>query len=227
MISRYALGMNYHDLISSKLNKLLHHIRVLVPGISGKAFVDSAPLLEKGWARRAGLGWPGRHSILINKDIGSFFFIGILITDLELEYDMPYAQDHCGTCRLCRDACPVNAINENRTIDAGKCIAYLTIESREPLDQEVAGRLGGRAFGCDICQEVCPWNRHARHHSVPEFEPSEELLEMTAMDWEELTRDRFRRMFRNSAIGRKKFEVLKQNVTNVTKSNPSPGTEKG
>jgi epoxyqueuosine reductase len=217
VISRYAYGDNYHDVILEKLNVLLDHIKLLIPGAHGKTFVDSAPILEKAWACRAGLGWPGKHSVLINRKIGSFFFLGVLLTDVELEYNEAVSEDYCGTCRLCIDACPTAAINDNRTIDVRKCIAYQTIEQKEPVDAIVSKKSEGRVFGCDICQDACPWNRHARHHSTPEFEPSDELLKMTSQSWQNLTREDFKRMFRRSAIGRKKYETFVQNVTNVTK----------
>lgn len=216
VISRYAYGDNYHDVILEKLNVLLDHLKLLIPGVRGKAFVDSAPILEKAWACRAGLGWPGKHSVLINRKIGSFFFLGVLLTDAELEYDEAVSEDYCGTCRLCIDACPTAAINDNRTIDVRKCIAYQTIEQKEPVDEIVSEKSGGRVFGCDICQDACPWNRHARHHTTPQFEPSDELLKMTPQSWQNLTREDFKRMFKRSAIGRKKYETFMQNVTNVT-----------
>jgi epoxyqueuosine reductase len=214
VISRYAYGDNYHDIIIGKLALLLDYIKLLDPEAEGKSFVDSAPLLEKAWAQRAGLGWPGRHSVLINKHLGSFFFIGILITTLELEYDKPVTEDYCGTCRLCVDACPTSAINENRTIDVRKCIAYQTIEQKEPMPEEVVEKAGGRIFGCDICQEACPWNKHAHHHSTHEFEPYKALLDMTREDWNNLTKERFKEIFKSSAIGRKKYETFMENVRN-------------
>lgn len=216
VISRYAYGTNYHDVILGKLNSLISYITVLVPGAQGKAFVDSAPIFEKAWAAKAGLGWPGKHSVLVNRKIGSFFFLGVILTNAELEYDEA-AEDHCGTCRLCIDACPTAAINDNRTIDVRKCIAYQTIEQKEPVDEFISDKSGGRVFGCDICQEACPWNRQALHHNTPEFEPSEELMNMTAHGWQNLRREDFKRMFKRSAIGRKRFETFMQNVTNVTK----------
>jgi epoxyqueuosine reductase len=218
VISRYAYGENYHDVIIGKLNSLLVYIKELVPEADGKSFVDSAPLLEKAWAQRAGLGWPGRHSVLINRQLGSFFFIGILITKLELEYDKPFTEDYCGSCRLCLDACPTAAINENRTIDVRKCIAYQTIEQKEPMTEEVVERSGGRIFGCDICQEACPWNNHAHHHNTAAFELSGDVKNMTAEDWKNLTKERFKKIFKFSAIGSKKYETFIENVRKVTQS---------
>jgi epoxyqueuosine reductase len=216
VISRYAYGTNYHDVILDKLNALLSHIGTLIPEAHGKAFVDSAPVFEKAWAAKAGLGWPGKHSVLVNRKAGSFFFLGVILTDAELEYDEA-EEDHCGTCTLCIDACPTAAINDNRTIDVRKCISYQTIEQKEPVDEFISEKSGGRVFGCDICQEACPWNRQAVHHNTPEFEPSRELMDMTAHSWQNLRREDFKRMFRRSAIGRKKYETFMQNVTNVTK----------
>lgn len=217
MISRYAYGANYHDVIIAKLNGIIDSIKTIYPEAGCKSFVDSAPLLEKAWARRAGLGWPGKHSVLINRHIGSFFFLGVILTDLNLENDRPHDEDLCGSCSLCIQACPTAAINKNRTIDTRKCIACLTIESKLPVDENIVPKLQRRIFGCDICQEVCPWNRHAKQHSVVEFEPSAEFLEMTAEEWNNLSREKFKRLFKKSAIGRKKYDVFMKNVTNVTK----------
>jgi epoxyqueuosine reductase len=217
VISRYAYGINYHDVITGKLNIVLDYIRSLYPEAEGKAFVDSAPLLEKAWAREAGLGWPGRHSVLINNKLGSFFFIGIIILNLELDYDKPFAEDPCNRCRLCIDSCPTGAINENRTIDSRKCIAYLTIESKNPVPEELVPKLGGRVFGCDRCQEVCPWNTRAKSNKIPEFQLPSEVEEMTSEDWNDLSIDKFNRLFNRSAIGRRTYKYFMQNVTIVTK----------
>jgi epoxyqueuosine reductase len=216
VISRYAYGINYHDVIKDKLNKILVYIKSIRPDAEGRKFVDSAPVLEKAWAKEAGLGWPGRHSIIINKKIGSFFFLGIILLNIDLDYDHPFNEDHCGTCRLCIDSCPTSAINENRTIDANKCIAYLTIEKKEPISEDSAKKMGGRAFGCDRCQEVCPWNANAEPNKNPEFELSGELERMTSEDWLKLSRDRFNELFKKSAIRRRTYERFMRNVTNVT-----------
>ena len=215
-ISRYAYGADYHDVIITKLGQILNLIRSNEDQVSGKVFVDSAPILEKAWAREAGLGWPGRHSVIINRDIGSFFFIGVLLVDIELEYDKPFAGDHCGECRLCIESCPTKAINDNRTIDARKCIAYLTIESKVAIPEDLAGKMEGRVFGCDKCQEVCPWNNKAKYHKTPEFELSAEVDIMTAEDWKSLSGEDFKRLFKKSAIGRRTYARFMQNVTNVT-----------
>jgi len=218
VLSRYAYGANYHDVITGRLNKVVDFIMTLRPEAEGKSYVDSAPLLEKAWAKEAGLGGPGRHSILINNHIGSFFFLGIIILDIELDYDRPFSKDLCGSCRLCIDSCPTGAINENRTIDARKCIAYLTIDSKAPIPEVLIPKMEGRVFGCDKCQEVCPWNQKAKQHKNPEFEISEELKEMTLEDWKNLTPGQFNTLFKSSAIARRKYVRFMRNVTDVTKS---------
>jgi epoxyqueuosine reductase len=219
VISRYAYGNNYHDVILDKLNKLLEFIIHIRPESAGKAFVDSAPIIEKAWAREAGLGWPGRHSILINNKLGSFFFLGVIIINLDLDYDKPFSEDHCGSCRFCIDSCPTGAINENRTIDVRKCIAYLTIEAKNPAPEELALKMEGRVFGCDKCQEVCPWNARAMPNKIPEFQLSAKLKKMTSEDWTNLSGYQFDRLFKKSAIGRRTYERFIQNVTIVTKTN--------
>jgi epoxyqueuosine reductase len=218
VLSRYAYGEAYQDVITRKLNELLKFIRSIVPEACGRAFSDTAPLLEKAWAAEAGIGWQGKHSIVINKKIGSFFFIGILILNIELEYDKPVTGDYCGTCRLCIEQCPTGAINENRTIDARKCIANLTIENRGPVPEEIIPKLEGRVYGCDRCQEVCPWNGNALQHKIPEFQINEELAGMTAEDWSNLSRERFKRLFKKTPVGRKKYDTFMANVALVTKN---------
>ena len=217
VLSRYAYGEAYQDVIKRKLKELLVFIKSMEPEAEGRPFSDSAPLLEKAWAAEAGIGWQGRHSIVINKKIGSFFFIGILILNIELEYDMPVTQDYCGNCRLCIDLCPTGAINENHTIDARKCIANLTIENRGPIPEEIIPKLEGRVYGCDRCQEVCPWNGNALQHKVPEFQIEDELAKMTAYEWSSLSRERFKRLFKKTPVGRKKYKTLMENVAIVTK----------
>lgn len=212
VLSRYVYGHDYHDVIKAKLNKILYRIKSFDPLINGRTFVDSAPLPEKAWACEAGLGWQGRNSIVINKTIGSFFFIGIILIDAELDYDKPAKVDNCGTCRLCVSACPTGAINANRTIDARKCIAYLTIESRGPIPDELALKMEGRIFGCDRCQEVCPWNRDIKTHKTPEFEINSELESMTRGEWLALTQERFDSLFRKSAVKRTTYEKLMRNI---------------
>ncbi len=231
VISIYAYGKDYHEVIIKKLGQIADEISALRSGAVSKSYVDSAPVLEKAWAARAGLGWQGKHSVLINNKIGSFFFLGVILTTAELEYDSA-AEDRCGSCTLCIDGCPVDAINDNRTIDARKCIAYLTIDNKAPVEKENIEKLGGRIVGCDRCQEVCPWNKIAVPHNHPEFEISDEFRNMTAGDWLNLSEDDHKRLFGHSAISRRKFGVFKQNVTNVTESlkppsQPSPSWGKG
>ncbi len=218
VISRYAYGESYHTVISRKLEKLYTYIQIHYPGAEGRAFVDSAPLLEKAWAVEAGLGWQGKHSIVINKEIGSFFFIGSLILNIELDYDSPVTREFCGECRLCIDMCPTGAINENRTIDARKCMANLTIENRGPIPEEYIPSLGSRVYGCDKCQEVCPWNKDIKPHHTPEFNLPEEVENMTKEEWMNLTIDKFNRLFKGTALERRKYEPFMRNVTDVTKA---------
>jgi epoxyqueuosine reductase len=212
VISRYAYGLNYHDVIKKKLHKLLDLIKTIYPDAQGRSFVDSAPLLEKAWGREAGLGWQGRHSILINKQIGSFFFIGIIVLNIELEYDQPSGEDYCGKCTLCIDFCPTGAINNNRTIDSRKCIAFQTLESRTSIPGEIVLKLEGRTFGCDRCQEICPWNKGSKQHKTPEFDLPEEVGLMTADNWKNLTRKEFKRLFKGSAIGRRSYCRFMDNI---------------
>jgi epoxyqueuosine reductase len=212
VISRYAYGTNYHDVIRKKLNRMLDFIKSIYPDTFGRTFVDSAPLLEKAWGKEAGLGWPGKHSILINKKIGSFFFLGIIVINTELEYDKPATEDHCGTCSLCIDSCPTGAINSDRTIDTRRCLAYQTLESKYPVPEDLVLKLEGRAFGCDKCQEVCPWNRNAQPHKTPEFELPAEVSGMKAEDWKNLSRKDFKRLFERSAIGRRTYCRFMDNI---------------
>ena len=216
LISKYAYGVDYHNVIMDKLGRVIDCINDIHPGSTSKAFVDSAPVMEKPWAERAGLGWQGRHSVLINKTIGSFFFLGVIITDIELEYDVPSDEDHCGTCRSCIESCPVSAINDNRTIDARRCIAYHTIENKNPVPDDFRGKLQGFVFGCDICQDICPWNKIAKPHNTPEFEISPDLYRMNIDDWKNLQKPEFENLFKRSAIGRKKYDTFLKNVSIVT-----------
>lgn len=218
VLSRYAYGDNYHDIIIEKLNKILRYIKSIRPEAEGKSYVDSAPILEKAWAREAGLGWPGRHSILINKKIGSFIFLGVIILNIDLVYDNPFNEDLCGKCTLCVNSCPTGAINENRTINARKCIANLTLESKSPIPDVIVPKLGGRIFGCDRCQEVCPWNNDAKQHHTPEFKISAEIENMKAKDWQNLTLEQFNRLFKKSAIARRGYERFMRNILVINKS---------
>jgi epoxyqueuosine reductase len=217
VLSMYAFGESYHTVIEKKLDKLYSYIRNLYPETEGRAFVDSAPLLEKAWAMEAGLGWQGKHSIVINKEIGSFFFIGTLVLNIDLDYDKPVTKDYCGDCRLCIDLCPTGAINDNHTIDARKCIANLTIENRGPIPEEIIPKIGARVYGCDRCQEVCPWNKDAKPHNNPEFNLPEEVETMTKEEWLSLSQDRFNRLFKGTALERREYEPFMRNVTDVTK----------
>jgi epoxyqueuosine reductase len=216
VISRYAYGKSYQDVITAKLHELLAFIISINPGTEGRPFSDTAPLLEKAWAVEAGLGWQGKHSIVINKEIGSFFFIGALIVNIELEYDNPVKSEYCGNCRSCIDLCPTQAINADRTIDTRKCIANLTIEERGPIPGEIIPKLRGRVYGCDICQDVCPWNKNARENNNPEFRLSEEIGKMTKNDWLNLSPEDFKRLFKGTPIARRKYSPFMQNVLIAT-----------
>jgi epoxyqueuosine reductase len=210
-LSKYAYGADYHFVIKDKLKDLLAYIQEEIGEVGGRAFVDSAPVMDKAWAKRGGLGWVGKHTNLINREIGSFFFIGELILDLELEPDGPIT-DYCGTCTRCIDACPTDAIVGPYVVDGSKCISYFTIELKEAIPDDVRGKFDNWVFGCDICQDVCPWNRFAKPHKTVEFNPNPELAAFTKTDWEEITEDVFREVFRRSAVKRTKLEGLKRNV---------------
>lgn len=211
-ISKYAYGKDYHHVIKDKLKELLAFIREEIGEVDGRAFVDSAPVLDKAWAKKSGLGWIGKNSNLINKKSGSFFFLAELIIDLELEYDGPI-KDYCGTCTACIDECPTEAIIEPYKVDGSKCISYLTIELKdEILPKEFKGKMENWAFGCDICQDVCPWNRFSKPHNEPLFNPHPDLLHLTKNDWQDLTKEVFQELFRKSAVKRTKFEGLKRNI---------------
>ncbi len=211
-ISKYAYGQDYHFVIKEKLKELLHSIQENIGEVSGRAFVDSAPVLDKAWAAKSGLGWIGKNSNLITKTIGSFYFIAELIIDLELDYDHA-TTDHCGSCTACLDACPTEAIVAPYVVDGSKCISYFTIELKDNLPQEMKGKFDDWAFGCDVCQDVCPWNRFSKPHNEPLFNPNPELLSMTKKDWEEITKETFETVFKNSAVKRTKWEGLKRNIT--------------
>ncbi|TDQ32277.1 tRNA epoxyqueuosine(34) reductase QueG [Zeaxanthinibacter enoshimensis] len=210
-ISKYAYGQDYHHVIKSKLRELQQFITENIGEVHGRAFVDSAPVLDKAWAARSGLGWVGKHSNLLTRQLGSFYFIAELITDLELEPDSPVT-DHCGTCTACIDACPTQAIVAPYVVDGSKCISYFTIELKNEIPSEVKGQFDDWAFGCDTCQDVCPWNRFSKPHREPAFDPHPEMLQMSKKDWEEITEDVFREVFRKSAVKRTKFSGLKRNI---------------
>ncbi|MGI0105535.1 tRNA epoxyqueuosine(34) reductase QueG [Salinimicrobium sp. WS361] len=210
-ISKYAYGTDYHFVIKDKLKSLLQFIQQEIGEVEGRAFVDSAPVMDKAWAAKAGLGWVGKHSLLLSKQKGSFFFVAELIVDLDLEYDAPVT-DHCGSCTACIDACPTNAIVEPYKVDGSKCISYYTIELKDQLPQEMKGKFDDWAFGCDICQDVCPWNRFSKPHNEPLFNPHPELLSMSKKDWEEITEETFRKVFKKSAVKRTKYSGLTRNI---------------
>ena len=210
-ISKYAYGQDYHFVIKEKLKELLHAIQENIGEVSGRAFVDSAPVLDKAWAAKSGLGWIGKNSNLITKTIGSFYFIAELIIDLDLDYDNP-TTDHCGSCTACLDACPTEAIVAPYVVDGSKCISYFTIELKENIPTEMKGKFDDWAFGCDICQDVCPWNKFSKPHNEPLFNSSPELLSLTKKDWEEITEETFNMVFKSLAVKRTKWSGLKRNI---------------
>ncbi|MDP2159730.1 MAG: tRNA epoxyqueuosine(34) reductase QueG [Flavobacterium sp.] len=210
-ISKYAYGQDYHFVIKEKLKELLHFIQNEIGEVSGRAFVDSAPVLDKAWAAKSGLGWMGKNTNLITQKVGSFYFIAELIVDLDLEYDNP-TTDHCGSCTACIDACPTEAIVAPYVVDGSKCISYFTIELKENIPEEMKGKFDDWVFGCDVCQDVCPWNRFSKSHNEPLFQATPELLSFTKKDWEEITEDVFKEVFKNSAVKRTKLEGIKRNV---------------
>ncbi len=216
-ISKYAYGTDYHLVIKDKLFQLLNFISEEIGEVSGRAFVDSAPVLDRAWAKRAGIGWIGKNSNLISKKSGSFFFLAELIVDLDLQYDNAFETDHCGTCTKCIDACPTEAILSPFIIDAKKCISYLTIELREEIPSTFNDKMDNWMFGCDICQDVCPWNRFSAPHSEPQFQPNENLLTMKREDWLDITEDVFKNIFKNSAVKRTKFKGLTRNIDFIKK----------
>ena len=210
-ISKYAFGTDYHFVIKDKLKQLLRFMQDEIGEIDGRAFVDSAPVLDKAWAAKSGLGWIGKNSNLLTKQAGSFYFIAELIVDLELETDSPVT-DHCGSCTACIDACPTQAIAEPYKVDGSKCISYFTIELKDALPTSVKGQFEDWMFGCDICQDVCPWNKFSKPHNEPLFNPHPELLAMDKKEWEELTKETFDEIFKRTAVKRTKFEGLKRNI---------------
>ncbi len=210
-LSKYAYGTDYHFVVKDKLKQLLNYIQDEIGEVHGRAFVDSAPVLDKAWAAKSSLGWIGKHSNLLTEQVGSFYFIAELIIDIELEYDLP-TTDHCGTCTACIDACPTKAIVEPYVVDGSKCISYFTIELKDNIPTEYKGQFDDWMFGCDICQDVCPWNRFSKPHQEPLFNPHPELLSMTKKDWEDITKDVFKKVFKDSAVKRTKFLGLKRNI---------------
>ena len=210
-ISKYAYGTDYHFVIKDKLKALLEHIRAAIGEVDGRAFVDSAPVLDKAWAAKSGLGWVGKHSNLLTKQVGSFYFIAELIIDLELEYDTPVT-DHCGSCTACIDACPTQAIVDPYVVDGSKCISYYTIELKNEIPNYAQDKMDDWMFGCDVCQDVCPWNRFSKPHAEPLFNPKPEILQNSKSEWRELTQEVFSEIFRKSPVKRTKYSGLMRNI---------------
>ena len=210
-ISKYAYGKDYHSVINKKLKKLLRSIKAEIGEVNGRAFMDIAPVMDKVWAAKSGLGWMGKHSNLITQKVGSFYFIAELILDLELDYDNP-TTDHCGSCTACIDACPTEAIVAPYVVDGSKCISYYTIELQNNIPIEAKGKLDDWMFGCDVCQDVCPWNKFSKAHNEPLFSPYPELLSFSKKDWEEISEETFAKVFTNSPLKRAKLEGLKKNI---------------
>ena len=211
-IAKYAYGEDYHHVLKSKLKELTFFIQNTIGEVNGRVFVDSAPVLERVWAQKGGLGWRGKNSLLLQKNKGSFFFLAELILDLELTYDNPFVTDHCGTCNKCIDACPTNAILQNNTVDGSKCISYFTIELKDEIPTLMKGKFEDWMFGCDICQDVCPWNRFSKPHFEEKFNPHPDLLKMTKNEWSEITEDIFKKVFKKSAVKRTKYIGLNRNI---------------
>lgn len=211
-IAKYAYGTDYHFVVKDKLRELLNFIQEEIGEVNGRAFVDSAPVLEHAWANKAGIGWVGKNSLTLSKQKGSFFFLSELILDLDLDYDEPIQTDHCGTCTKCLDACPTEAILPDRTVDGSKCISYFTIELKQEIPEEMSGKFNDWIFGCDICQDVCPWNRFSLPHKEEKFLSKEELLNYSKSDWQEITEEVFKKIFQKSPVKRTKFEGFKRNI---------------
>ena len=218
-IAKYAWGMDYHDVIKEKLKALFAYINQHIGQIDGRGFVDSAPVLERTWANKSGLGWIGKNGNLINKQAGSFFFIATLICDLELEPDPTFKTDHCGTCTRCIDACPTDAIIDNKKIDASKCISYLTIELKDQLIPDAfEGKMDNWLFGCDVCQDVCPWNRFSKPHTEQAFTAHKEILNLSSQEWEALEESTFNTLFKHSPLKRSKWKGLQRNIQFINKT---------
>lgn len=212
-ISKYAYGNDYHSVIKTSLKNMMAEAQEKIGSFSGRGFVDSAPVLERSWAQRSGLGWVGKNGNLITKGSGSFFFIATLITDLELEYDNPFVKDFCGSCRKCIEACPTDAISEGKVVNGSKCISYFTIELKdEIIPDEMKGKFGDWMFGCDVCQDVCPWNRFSQPHKEHRFSPLPELLNLKTKEWEELSEEAFKKIFKYSPLSRSKHKGIQRNI---------------
>lgn len=218
-ISQYAYGEDYHLVIKEKLKLIVRNLQKEIGQFQARVFVDSAPILERVWAKKSGLGWIGKNTLLLNKNMGSFFFLAEIVCDISFDqYDGP-TTDHCGTCTACIDACPTDAIIEPYQLDASKCISYLTIELKDKIPDEFNGKMNDWIFGCDVCQDVCPWNRHSKPHNEPRFEPSQKMMELSKSDWNEITEDLFNELFKNSPIKRTKYAGLKRNIAFVQENN--------
>jgi epoxyqueuosine reductase len=212
-VSKYAFGKDYHEVIRAQLKALLSQMHTQIGEVNGRGFIDSAPVLERSWALQSGLGWIGKNGNLINKQQGSFFFIATLIVDVELQYDDAYAKDFCGSCTRCIDACPTEAILPNKVVDGSKCISYYTIELKDQLiPDNMKGKFDDWLFGCDTCQDVCPWNRFSKPHQEAQFEPLNEVLNFSIKDWEMLTEESFKTIFKNSPIKRSKYQGIQRNL---------------
>lgn len=212
-IAKYAYGKDYHDVIREKLNHLLRLMKEKIGDIAGRGFVDSAPVLERSWAQKSGLGWIGKNGNIINKKSGSFFFIATLIVDIELDYDNPYTKDFCGSCTRCIDHCPTQAILPDKIINGSRCISYFTIELKDALIPEsMKGKFDNWMFGCDTCQDVCPWNRFSKPTSETAFTPLPQVLNFTSSQWEELTEENFKTIFRHSPLKRTKYAGIRRNL---------------
>ena len=211
-ISKYAYGTDYHTVIKEKMQQLMAFIRDHIGEVDGRCFVDSAPVMDKAWAQKAGLGWRGKNSNLISKQAGSFFFLAELIIDLDLAYDNPFPTDHCGSCTRCIDACPTDAIIAPYTVDGSRCISYLTIELKNEIPTEFKGKMDNWMFGCDVCQDVCPWNRFSTVHQEENFIPKEDLLGLSKNELVDMTDEVFKKVFKNSPVKRTKYSGLKRNI---------------
>ena len=224
ILSKYAYGKDYHFVMKDKMHLLFDYIKSMHADVEGRVFVDSAPVLDRAWARRAGLGWIGKNSMLISRSAGSFVFIGEIILNLELVYNEIPESDFCGSCTRCIEACPTQAILDERSIDSEKCISYQTIENRGVISSEIEGNLSGRVFGCDICQDVCPWNRKAEKHQESGFNPGGNLLEMSRESWLNLSREEYKQLFHQSPVQRAGYDKLKSNMASLQKNQESKGS---
>ncbi|HEX5153346.1 MAG TPA: tRNA epoxyqueuosine(34) reductase QueG [Parafilimonas sp.] len=223
-ISKYAYGKDYHEVIRNKLNELMHHIKQTIGDVHGRGFVDSAPVLERSWAVRSGAGWIGKNGNLITKQQGSYFFIATLITDLDLAADDAFAKDYCGTCRKCIDVCPTSAILENKLINGSRCISYFTIELKDAvIPSEMKDKFENWMFGCDICQDVCPWNRFSKPTTEIAFKPIPEILNLSTEEWERMNEEAFKKIFRSSPLKRAKFKGIQRNLKFIKKDSPVTG----